>query len=376
MARLAGRLEAKWVPAPGNRLTMILGGFYDGVYDLRRDDYSATTRQALGSGGELRELYWDTGHGDWLLRLGKQQVTWGQGDYFRVLDVINPVEMRDFILSYVARFEDARRPLWMINAAHQGESVETQFLLIPQFRHTLLAPVGADFGLSPGALQGLTGPTQEDPDVDLFNPAYGLRVSGSSEAGFDWAGYLYSGYNPDPFLAVEAAEGRAELTYHPRRLVGASWSVPVANIVLRGDLAYYWKEPYQGTHPERDPAPTSDTWAALLGVDYVEKHWTVNAQYGIKRLLNSIDIQSAQTQQDASLFVQWQTLDERRKLSLLLMHKDDVVESGMAKWAGTFQPHADWKWTLGYIAFYGDRAGQFGQYGDQDRYFTEIEYVF
>ena len=47
------------------------------------------------------------------VKLGLQQVVWGQADGLRVLDVINPLDYREFILE---DFLDSRRPLWLARA--------------------------------------------------------------------------------------------------------------------------------------------------------------------------------------------------------------------------------------------------------------------
>ena len=46
---------------------------------------------------ELREFYIDGHIGPAFVRLGKQQVVWGQADGLRVLDVVNPFSFREFI---------------------------------------------------------------------------------------------------------------------------------------------------------------------------------------------------------------------------------------------------------------------------------------
>jgi len=54
---------------------------------------------------------------DWLigngfaLRLGKQQIVWGETDGLKLLDVMNPQNFREFILD---EFEDSRLPLWSV----------------------------------------------------------------------------------------------------------------------------------------------------------------------------------------------------------------------------------------------------------------------
>ena len=62
--------------------------------------------------GELREFYTDFFIGNTSLRIGKQQVVWGQTDGLKVLDVINPQSFQEFILD---DFESSRIPLSLIH---------------------------------------------------------------------------------------------------------------------------------------------------------------------------------------------------------------------------------------------------------------------
>ena len=72
---------------------------------------------ALGntdSNGRLypfRELYADAVKGDFWFRVGKQQIVWGKTDFFRLQDVINPIDFGQHF--FFDSFEDIRIPQWM-----------------------------------------------------------------------------------------------------------------------------------------------------------------------------------------------------------------------------------------------------------------------
>jgi hypothetical protein len=75
----------------------------------------------------LRELYVDTSAGDWDFRIGKQQVVWGTADGIKLLDIINPTDYREFNQNGV---EDARIPVWMVNAERNiGERGNIQLIV-------------------------------------------------------------------------------------------------------------------------------------------------------------------------------------------------------------------------------------------------------
>jgi len=65
----------------------------------------------------LREFY-VTYYGDkFLLRAGKQQIGWGEADGLRLMDVINPLDMRrDFGFYDTEGYQEVRIPKWMIKA--------------------------------------------------------------------------------------------------------------------------------------------------------------------------------------------------------------------------------------------------------------------
>lgn len=82
---------------------------------------------------ELRELWWQTDvTRSTTLKLGKQQVVWGETDFFQSLDVVHGYDNR--IRSFLEpENEDVRKPLWMVNLTERFDSVNgtMQALFIP-----------------------------------------------------------------------------------------------------------------------------------------------------------------------------------------------------------------------------------------------------
>ena len=119
---------------------------FHGLYnssDNPNSSYATTHFQGTIGGsaiGELREFYTDFFIGNTSLRIGKQQVVWGQTDGLKVLDVINPQSFQEFILD---DFESSRIPLWTLNAdISLTDNTSLQFLWIPDFTyHDLLARI-------------------------------------------------------------------------------------------------------------------------------------------------------------------------------------------------------------------------------------------
>lgn len=129
---------------------------------------------------ELREL-----HVDWTrrigpvrldLRLGKQQVVWGQSFGLRVLDVVDAQDFREFILD---EFVDARTPVWGARADLFAGDVSLQALVFPDFEPDALPDPESEFALDP-ALRGLL------PALPAAPGAAPLAVVDDGERLHDW----------------------------------------------------------------------------------------------------------------------------------------------------------------------------------------------
>ena len=69
----------------------------------------------------FRELYADGIIGDWWIRLGKQQIVWGKTDFFRLQDVLNPVDFGQHF--FFDSFEDIRIPQWMLSIQYKAGAI-------------------------------------------------------------------------------------------------------------------------------------------------------------------------------------------------------------------------------------------------------------
>jgi hypothetical protein len=79
---------------------------------------------------EIRELYIDTDAFELLsLRIGRQQVAWGEIGQYRLLDVVNPSN-DTWHFGPLESFEDTRIPLWMVKALVDFSSIEHNLELI------------------------------------------------------------------------------------------------------------------------------------------------------------------------------------------------------------------------------------------------------
>jgi hypothetical protein len=126
------------------RLNVAYRGVYDSFYDIapgnpqvgqervddlvggRIRDLSRDRRDALKFDNQLREAYVDYSAGALPInfRLGLQQVVWGESDYFRLMDLWNPLDLR-WHLHQEPLWDEIRMPLWLLKGVWNAGDVGT-----------------------------------------------------------------------------------------------------------------------------------------------------------------------------------------------------------------------------------------------------------
>jgi hypothetical protein len=118
-----------WGPINSLRFNLLYRARMDPVY-LLRDSYQRRDYDRgdfiFPEGKTPRELFFDIGFqgalSDFSLRIGKQQVVWGEADLFRSLDVVNPLDLRQS--GFLGEdFADFRQPLWIAKGFYNIGSV-------------------------------------------------------------------------------------------------------------------------------------------------------------------------------------------------------------------------------------------------------------
>lgn len=163
----------------------------------RRDDYDAMGRHAQQwvldnyySELDLREFYLDLVPNDRVsMRIGRQQIMWGDVGGYRLLDAVNP-ENSIWHFGPLEAVEDIRIPLWMwlttIDIPEIEHSLELLWVpMIDRPRDTVTVP--ASFG-------GAWGVPYPDAPTSFFSPNLDFKYPGrrfkDMRAGLRWKGNL------------------------------------------------------------------------------------------------------------------------------------------------------------------------------------------
>lgn len=384
--------ELRWVGDAGTALTGRLRLRADGFDRLEPGEPNEPTssavsqRYALGdhAEAELRRLFVDLRLGTSFLRIGKQEVVWGQADGLKVLDVVNPQTFREFILD---EFEDSRIPLWTVNWEVPVGPGTLQALWIPDKTYNDLPERGDLFELRspllvPRAPTGTPVAVEkpERPD-DLFaDDDYGLRWS-AFLGGWDLTlNYFYHFRdNPVPFARVSADESvRIDQQYRRTHLFGATVSNSFGAFTLRSEVGYSTDAHFLAAgEGDRDGVVETGELSYVVGLDWNGPSDVFLSGQVFQSLVepDSSRLQRDKLQTDFTFLARQSYFYRTLTAEIVLTQNANLGD-------GIVEPRVEWQYSsnlsfeLRGAIFFGDDRGRFGQFDALDRMVVAIEYGF
>ncbi|HZS07258.1 MAG TPA: DUF1302 family protein [Blastocatellia bacterium] len=332
------------------------------------------------------------------VKLGLQQVVWGQADGLRVLDVINPLDYREFILE---DFIDSRRPLWTVRADVPVEKGSVQLVWVPYFAPGRLPGAENEFGLGPGLGLGLITAALSDPATPLpqfpirveptARPAYKLRSSQAgvrysrSVGGWDLTANYFYGWEDVPTLYVRGIEGATggrlpTVVFAPRydrkEVFGGTAANNFGPVVLRLEAGWNRHKAAAVTSGSPTGFDQFGQFSGVVGADYSPRQWVwLSGQYFLQftsapasRLL------FPRYNHLASIFIRTNFFRETFKPELFILtglnQKEYLIRPRLTK---NFGDH----WSVGVGAdFLGGRASNiFGYFDSRDRAVIELKWM-
>jgi hypothetical protein len=350
------------------------------------------------------------------LKIGLQQVVWGQADGLRVLDTINPLDYREFILE---DFLDSRRPLWMARGDVRLGGGSLQLLWVPYFAPGRI-PVGNDqfslAGLATGvnAAESLLAPgvPRESGEQGMPGPQIlvsptrrpGFRLS-SSQAGarysrtvgnWDLTANYFRGWEdlPTSYIGgIRQSSPPAPPSFFPtividpgyarKEVIGGTAASGFGSYVLRFEAGVNRNKPIavrSGISPTGFRDGTQ--FSGVAGLDYSARPWIwISGQYFLQSIVGIAGItdlqsglQSPRTNHLASFYVRTNFRRETLRPELFILtglnERQYLVRPRLTK---TFGDH----WSLGVGAdFLGGRTRNvFGYFGGRDRVVIELKWM-
>lgn len=322
----------------------------------------------------LRELVLTYRGRSTTLRLGRQQVVWGKTDGLRLLDVVNPLDLREYVLD---DFVDLRIPLWMASVEWFFGEQSLQVLVIPDLTFDDFADPGGEFfiphDLPPSPVPVTVAATAE-PASTPSTWEYGLRWAGRAGPWDLTANALY-GWGDDPVLFRRAGPGPSaviEPRIARRRTLGMSGDVPLGPGILRLE-ATFTPDAYRDVatpdglrRPERQ-----ELLSYALGWDWLRSNWLISPQVFQEIFIEpSPELLDEREQSFATLLLQRKLHQDRLTLRLFALHGLDSSEAWIS-------PSLSYEWfgrlevALGADLFEGAADDLFGRFDGRDRLVLE-----
>jgi hypothetical protein len=271
-----GWLEGKYTFSETVALRAAVRGWYDAVFEAT-DRYPANVEQDQKTDVSLREAVLDVVTGPLAIRLGRQQIVWGEAISTFVTDVVNPKDFREFVLP---DFTELRLPIWALDATWRlAEGINVEGVWTPDTRANTMPKQGAEFEFARIPYR-FRNPVVRLPDnqdeFSLERSEGGFRLS-VLQSGWDISLIYYDAADKFPVLFQERVPQpapRPDIVVlkprHPRlHILGATLAKSFEPVVVRAEAAWSLGKHYETIDPlDADGVVRRDTLDWLVSVDH------------------------------------------------------------------------------------------------------------
>lgn len=273
--RTTGWLDARYKLSEAASLRVATRGWYDAAFDAT-DRYPTNVERDQKTELSLREALLTLSGGDVEVRVGRQQIVWGEAISTFVTDVVNPKDFREFILP---EFSEVRIPIWALDAVYRiADGLVVEGVWTPDTLPNRLPKHGAEFQFARPAFRFRNPVVQLPDDADEFSLARsegGVRLS-VLRRGWDSSLIYYDMADKTSVHVqrrVAQAAGPDVVVLEPRHprlhIVGATLAKSLEPVVVRGEIALTIGKRYETVDPlDQDGVVRRDTLDYLIGVDY------------------------------------------------------------------------------------------------------------
>ncbi len=353
--------------------------YYNSVYDLY-NYYPKNVASDEKSEVELRDTYVDYSTGPWDIRLGKQQIVWGEAIGLFYADVINAKDLREFILP---DFDMIRIPEWGMDVEYGKDDFHSEFVFIPAPEFNKKGVRDAEFAPPfpvPANVTSLSSSDAPRPQYGFDNSKLAMRTSYFFH-GLDMSAFYLHGWTQSPvmFRTVDSGDYNFTPRYNRLETVGLTFSKDLDNTILKGEFVFN-HDGYFSVIDDQDAdgVVRSDYVDYLLGVD--------------RTFFEKIDV-NLQFMQRAILDYHNSFFNENRFSNLVSLRIDreflnNKLDTEFMVIAGLWSPNIlyrpkvrynlndHWQLKIGADIFAGDANTLFGFYRNKSRYYCELTWKF
>ncbi len=361
---------------PGDKWFIFASGLagYDGIYRIKgRKNYTDKVLDAYETRTQLRELYLQASPVKQLdIKIGRQIVVWGTSDYVRVVDILNPLDLRD---PGTTDIEDLRLPVTMSKIDYYLGHFNLSGIVAHEVRFNETPPYGSAFYPYSQA------PAHEEkPGSDLENNQLVLALKGTF-SGWDFGLFWADLYHPDTHLETVSDDVTPiRVQKHERvNMFGTSSTLAKGNWLIKAESAYWDKLEYTNAPDVKfsrldvmagfEYSGFTDTQVTL---ELVNQH-LFNYKKELKNDPDSVD----ENQLQSVICVTKDFMNEALTLTFLATGYGEKWQGGSYQRISAEYNIADSITVKGGIVFYqsGDLP-MFKDIGGNDKIFFELKYSF
>jgi hypothetical protein len=340
--------------------------------------YGEDARDAYEFSADWRELYLAKDIGGWNISVGLQQVVWGKADNLRVVDLINPLDYRDFVLPDLS---DYRKPVLMLKGEYDLNNWSLQTLYIPFFEPNDFARHGSEYEYSTLDPERNTFLPAVHPSRSFKNGEFGLQLA-RSFSGLDFNFFALHSWDDNPvyrqlyvlnddqnFLVGLQPE------YHRQMMLGASSAYSLGNgLVLRSEISIVPNNVYMLTALDVSGGLVEEsTFNALIGIDYSWRDWLFSAQANDRYIDNwNSELNVTEHQPLVTFSATGQSFSGRLDTRIAFARFIEGKNEQLMQLKTTWKPNDSWAYSLGADWFSGIAGGVFGQFENKDRIWLKV----
>ena len=357
---------------PGGWKALISGrAFFDFAYRLNdRDQFEKEVLDVYEREAELQEVYLQGALLENMdLKVGRQIVVWGKSDNIRVVDVLNPLDLRE---PGLVDIEDLRLPVAMTKLDYYLGEWNLSGIAVHEIRFNKGPVFGGEFFSLDARL-----PLEAEPANTLDNTEYGLSLNGIF-SGWDLSFY-YARFFDDRAHLEGGSIMESERRHSRLSMVGTAVNVALGNWLLKSEAAWF-----EGLEFFTLPDEKMSRWDLFLGVEYSGFRDTVISLEAVNRHLKDFEpvLETApdnvrQDEFQGVLRVSGDYLHDKLHTVLLLsFYGLDWEEGALQRFSVGYDVTDALNVTMGIVTYQsGDRA-ELSHIGDKDRLFLEARYSF
>ncbi len=332
---------------------------YNAAYDLH-EGFSDEAKQEYQKSLWLDEAYLAYSLEKWDFALGYQKVVWGKADDLRIVDVVNPLDLENFILFDV---DEYRLSSPMLKAeTSTANNWDLTFLYLLDFKENKYPVSGSEFGLAS---------LPKFPTKQAKGGEFGMAAT-TFWQDTDIALYLFNGYNDNPVF--ELNESAVNTSYKRETMLAYSLSRPVSDWIVRHELALFNERSFSlnnGTLAKRNE------WQALLGLDYLYTDWLFTGQISNTRIQSwHSEFINNKHEPIYTLSADTSFLSGSLNARLALSHSDSNGGGQLYQTKFSYIANEHWKFQMNIDLLSGNDTNLFGMFKDNDRIWLSSTYTF